>query len=93
VKTHSERLDETEKLLADLAKAAELWTPTVATDGGPWAKHNMPCPVCLDNRAVLNIGTGRFDVCWKCQRIGWGIVRLPKWLYSVLKIIGIKERP
>lgn len=47
----------------------------IETDGGPWADHNMPCPVCWENKAVYHTNTGRFDVCWKCQKEGWHVCR------------------
>jgi hypothetical protein len=47
----------------------------VVTDGGPWAKHNMPCPVCQDNHAVLNMNTGVFGPCRVCEKDGWKITK------------------
>ena len=48
---------------------------TVVTDGGPWASHNMPCPVCQDNHAVLNLNEGIFGPCRKCEKEGWEIIK------------------
>lgn len=64
----------------------ELLKPTVITDGGPWAEHNMPCPVCLKKSAVLNIGTGVYQPCWDCQKRGVITLQLPKWLRRWLTI-------
>lgn len=47
----------------------------VDTDGGPWADHNMPCAVCRQRAAVLNLNTGRFQPCWGCQEDGWETTR------------------
>jgi hypothetical protein len=49
----------------------KLLKPTIITDGGPWAIHNMPCAVCGIKVAVLNLGAGHFEPCWECQRVGW----------------------
>jgi len=62
-----------------------LMQPTIVTDGGPWASHNMPCAVCHGNPAVLDVGSGTFAPCWFCQRQGWVLVnvrwaRLRRWL-------------
>lgn len=48
---------------------------TLASDGGPWAVHNMPCPVCVDNKAIVHLGPGGFGPCGKCQQQGWELRR------------------
>jgi hypothetical protein len=62
----------------------DLLQPTVLTDGGPWATHNMPCPVCGQRPAVLELHDGRFHPCWDCQRAGWRTLRLGRLLRRVL---------
>lgn len=63
-------------------------TPVVHTDGGPWAKHNYACPICWQEKAILNLNTGVFEPCWRCHRLGWTINRrrkrlrwLPLWSF------------
>jgi hypothetical protein len=48
---------------------------TVITDGGPWAQHTMPCPVCCDRHAILDLSTGAFGPCGTCQADGWQLTR------------------
>lgn len=55
-----------------------ILTVTVVTDGGPWAKHNMPCPVCAINVAIMNLNEGIFEPCWMCTRDGWQL-RKKRW--------------
>jgi hypothetical protein len=57
----------------------ELLKPTIVTDGGPWAKHNMPCAVCSIKPAVYNLNTGVFEPCWQCQRLGWKLTLMKAW--------------
>lgn len=56
----------------------ELFQPTVITDGGPWASHNMPCAVCRKESAVLDLNTGIFHPCFTCQQ-KYELRELPKW--------------
>ena len=49
----------------------ELAKIIVVTDGGPWAKHNMPCAVCGKEKAVLDLSGYYFQPCWACQKLGW----------------------
>jgi hypothetical protein len=51
--------------------AGPMMIPTVVTDGGPWALHNMPCPICLQRRAMLNLDDGTFHPCDTCRNRGW----------------------
>jgi hypothetical protein len=51
---------------------------TIVSDGGPWALHDMPCPVCVEQKAVLDLNTGRFGPCGECQREGWRLTRARK---------------
>lgn len=53
---------------------------TLVSDGGPWAVHNMPCPVCLNRKAVVDLSLGGFGPCWPCRELGWDLVRRrPRW--------------
>lgn len=58
---------------------------TVDTFGGsPVAEHNMPCAVCRNKHAVLDMNTGKFQPCWGCQKSGWALVKrswLGRWLH------------
>lgn len=57
----------------------------IITDGGPWAKHNFPCPVLRNRHAVLNLGTGTFHPSWKAQEDGWTLIQVRwKWLRCLL---------
>jgi len=58
----------------------ELLKPTIVTDGGPWVKHNMPCPIYPSKHAVLELSTGIFLPSWEAQRQGWTVIKTPKWL-------------
>lgn len=44
---------------------------SVTTDGGPWATHNMPCPVCHTARAMMNLDGWIFQPCDECSEAGW----------------------
>ena len=67
---------------------------TVNTYGGaPFATHNMPCPVCRNNHAVLDLGTGVMQPCWECQGNGWTLVKATgKITEHVLKALAMKNR-
>lgn len=54
--------------------------PVVITDGGPWADHDVACPVCRERKAVLFLNEGVFWPCDVCRRIGWRLWRVPRWL-------------
>lgn len=56
----------------------ELLEPTIITDGGPWALHDMPCAVCLVKPAVYDLGNGTFQPCWNCQIYDWQLVKRRK---------------
>jgi hypothetical protein len=38
---------------------------------GPAALHNMPCAVCREKPAVLDLSRGLMEPCWTCQERGW----------------------
>jgi len=48
--------------------------------------HDVPCPVCWNNHAILytnvslHSGRRQFQPCHECEEKGWQIVRLPRWL-------------
>jgi hypothetical protein len=56
----------------------ELAKIEVVTDGGPWAEHNMPCAVCREHHAVLDLSCGVMEPCWRCQRDGWKLTRVKR---------------
>jgi hypothetical protein len=55
----------------------------IITDGGPWAMHNFPCPVCGVNKAILNLNEGTFEPCGDCIAKNWQLVqwRHKRWSY------------
>jgi hypothetical protein len=55
---------------------------TIATDGGPWALHNMPCYVCDDEPAILNLSNGIFEPGAKCKAAGWQLKKKRKFIKS-----------
>jgi len=65
--------------------------PTVTTDGGPWATHNMPCAVMdQTERAVLDMNTNVFQPSWKAQSEGWRLVRVRnRFQRFLLRVAGL----
>ena len=61
----------------------------IETDGGPWAKHNMPCPIDRKEYAVLDLESGVFLPSWKAQREGWMLIKAPGWLKWFLKYLKL----
>jgi hypothetical protein len=57
----------------------ELAKIEVMTDGGPWATHNMPCPVCRDNHALLDLSCGVMKPCRHCREKGYRLVLGETW--------------
>ncbi len=50
----------------------ELAKIEVDTFGGsPVAEHNMPCAVCRERHAILDLNCGVMLPCWTCQREGF----------------------
>lgn len=67
-----------------MSKKEDLLKPTIVTDGGPWAEHNMPCPVLGTEHAVLELETGIFNPSHKARKEGWMLVKVPKWMKRFL---------
>lgn len=63
------------ELVTNQYKIAQI---VIATDGGPWAKHNYPCPVCWTKPAILDMNIGIFQPCGVCQQHGWQLVKWKK---------------
>lgn len=61
----------------------EMLQPEIVTDGGPWAMHNMPCAVCVERKAILNLSIGVFEPCGECQSLGWETRRRRRRWYLV----------
>lgn len=57
----------------------ELHKPVVFTNGGPWAEHDVVCPVCQVRSAVLDLDFGIYQPCWSCQQMGWRTRCLTRW--------------
>lgn len=63
--------------------------PRVLTDGGPWASHDVACPVCSINHAILDLHFGIFTPCDFCSSVGWALVcvrprrarRIKNWMF------------
>jgi len=59
-----------------------------------FAHHDMPCPVCRSNHAVLHLNTGIFHPCNSCHSDGWrtefvGTSRVGR---AIRKLVG-REQP
>jgi len=69
----------------------EDFKPTIVTDGGPWANHNMPCAVYdQKEKAVLNLNSGVFQPSWKAQQNGWHLIKVKnKFQKLVLKFFKL----
>ena len=58
----------------------EIFKPTINDFGGaPFAEHNMPCAICRDEKAVLDLSCGIFRPCWTCQKDGFDIGLFDGW--------------
>ena len=66
----------------------KLMKPTVETDGGPWAIHDMPCAIYQDKPAVLDLNTGMFHPSWRAQEDGWMLVKVPRWARWIVRLIS-----
>lgn len=50
----------------------EMHQPVVNDFGGaPFAEHDQACAVCGVRKACLELHTGHFLPCWRCQDDGW----------------------
>lgn len=63
----------------------------VVTDGGPWVEHNMPCPICREKHAIMQLWDGNFLPCWSCQKDGYKTLKLSKFWRYVLKRFGVLQ--
>jgi len=61
-----------------------LLQPVMWTDGGPFAVHNMPCAVCRQRHAIIDLSEGAFGPCWECRRLGWRLTPPPRTLLQRL---------
>lgn len=56
------------------------------TDGGPWVRHNMPCPVYWDiKKAVFDLNNNTFQPSWDAQKDGWMIVNAIGWRATFIR--------
>lgn len=53
--------------------------------GAPFAEHNMPCPVCRKQPAVIFLNMGTFHPCRKCESAGWVTVKATGWKRWLLR--------
>lgn len=58
-------------------------------DHGIVVSHNMPCPICGQEPAVLQCNVGVFAPGWKCQGKGWRTLKLHPFARWILVQIGI----
>lgn len=56
---------------------------------GPAATHNMPCAVCRQRHAVLDLSRGVFQPCWTCEP-EWLIVRKTWYVRLAAWVAGAK---
>lgn len=68
-----------------------IFKPTVITDGGPWAVHDMPCAVLhKTEKAVLDMNANVFQPSWKAQSEGWRLVQARTWFQRfLLRVAGL----
>lgn len=58
----------------------KLTEVNIITDGGPWVKHNMHCPIMWDKEpAVFDMDQNVFLPSWKAQEDGWITVKAVGW--------------
>lgn len=58
----------------------------IKTDGGPWAEHNMPCPICKGNKAIMDLDGWVFHPCGSCRQNGW-VLKKSKFLLWLRKFL------
>jgi hypothetical protein len=59
------------------------------TDGGPWVRHNMPCPVNWESeKAVFDMNNGTFQPSWAAQERGWMMVRATGFRAALIKMLS-----
>ena len=60
--------------------------PIIVSDGGPWATHDVPCPIYWESEsAILDMEKGQFHPSWKAQKEGWRLVKFPRWMLRISK--------
>jgi len=63
--------------------------PTIDYQFSPmFAAHNMPCPVCRQENAVIRLTADPHDhflPCWKCQKLGWMTFVSKGWKHKLIK--------
>jgi hypothetical protein len=63
----------------------KLLEPTIVSDGGPWAHHDMPCCVYRDQPATLDLSSGIFLPGASARDDGWMLIKPPWWLRPILR--------
>lgn len=59
------------------------------TDGGPWVRHNMPCPINWDmKKAVFDLNTNTFQPSWDAQKQGWMTVKATGWRAFIIRLLA-----
>ena len=43
---------------------------------GPIATHNMPCAVCREKHAVIDLSCGIMKPCWSCRKEGYRLLKV-----------------
>ena len=52
--------------------------PIVCGELPIWAEHDVACPVCHTNKAILTTWDMVFQPCYECARVGWQTVQKAK---------------
>lgn len=59
------------------------------TDGGPWVRHNMPCPIYWDmKKAVFDLNNNTFQPSWSAQEEGWMLIKATGWRAFLIRILS-----
>ncbi len=63
------------------------------TDGGPWVRHNMPCPVNWDvDKAVFDMNNNTFQPSWNAQKEGWMMVKAKGFRASLIRLLSSNKQ-
>lgn len=57
-------------------------------DYGLYATHDMPCPVCGENKAMYDCDSQTFHPCNRCEEAGWVTAKIPKWMRWIAERIA-----
>lgn len=66
------------RVVQDRLSEPQPFATQIIVDFGLGASHNVPCTVCGDNGAVLDLNQGIFLPCDKCTANGWSLALVRK---------------